>query len=510
MSSRPGHIIRNMHLEVEFQHQADAFELRSTLAHVCKTELVPALEKLFDEKTHNGKIVKADTIVFDIGTIDKEHWNKTLVDQIIRRLTEYFAQATPLEKSGLHRVREEATQQGSSTVTEISEEENIIQSILHFLNTGLLPWHTVIKSRGEFVQHVSLLINQPGKHFHKQILATIRADSHTLVRLVDQVPEEILESILRLSGITSENLTVLLNFWIKIFEQTGVLPVQSKQTIYRAALSVISEISPKKPFTESISERVVALLTQDEQRQKLDTLFNRSGRLSFISLRKEEKKILRFIQQRVIEEDKSRTLKNVPSSFDPPSFSSTLNVKDLSKTQNRNKPITDTEGDGLFITNAGLVILHPFLVRLFENVGYAQEKKWVSENHQQRAVMLTQYLVTGKQEYPEFDLLLNKLLTGYPLENSLPADIRLSDFEIQEAEDVLKSVLNHWKVLKNTSIAGLQSTFFQREGKLLYSDARWLLQVEQKTVDILLNKLPWGIGIIKLPWMESRLHVEWA
>ena len=92
MSSRSGHIIRNMHLDVEFQRKADAFELGSTLEQVCKTELVPALEKLFDEKTHNGKILKAGAIVIDIGTIDKEHWNKTLVEQIIHELTDYFAQ----------------------------------------------------------------------------------------------------------------------------------------------------------------------------------------------------------------------------------------------------------------------------------------------------------------------------------------------------------------------------------------------------------------------------------
>jgi hypothetical protein len=36
-----------------------------------------------------------------------------------------------------------------------------------------------------------------------------------------------------------------------------------------------------------------------------------------------------------------------------------------------------------------------------------------------------------------------------------------------------------------------------------------MLQVEQKAVDVLLNTLPWGIGVIKLPWMKEILHTEW-
>jgi hypothetical protein len=40
-------------------------------------------------------------------------------------------------------------------------------------------------------------------------------------------------------------------------------------------------------------------------------------------------------------------------------------------------------------------------------------------------------------------------------------------------------------------------------------DGDWLLQVEAKTVDILLNQLPWGISMIKLPWMQRMLWIEW-
>ena len=73
----------------------------------------------------------------------------------------------------------------------------------------------------------------------------------------------------------------------------------------------------------------------------------------------------------------------------------------------------------------------------------------------------------------------------------------------------MKAVIKHWQALGESSIAGLQETFIQRTGKLFFENGNWQLQCEEKTVDILLNKLPWSISIIKLPWMEQMLRVQW-
>jgi len=36
-----------------------------------------------------------------------------------------------------------------------------------------------------------------------------------------------------------------------------------------------------------------------------------------------------------------------------------------------------------------------------------------------------------------------------------------------------------------------------------------LLRIERKGRDMLLDKLPWGIGFFKLSWMEVKLTVDW-
>ena len=79
----------------------------------------------------------------------------------------------------------------------------------------------------------------------------------------------------------------------------------------------------------------------------------------------------------------------------------------------------------------------------------------------------------------------------------------------EEAETVLQAAISHWQALKNTSINGLRSSFLLRQGLVREVENGWRLRVERKPFDILLDQLPWGIGIIKLPWMEEILWVEW-
>ena len=63
--------------------------------------------------------------------------------------------------------------------------------------------------------------------------------------------------------------------------------------------------------------------------------------------------------------------------------------------------------------------------------------------------------------------------------------------------------------MKNSSIALLQNEFFQRPGKLVVTDYDYTLTVERKTQDILLEKLAWGIGLVKLPWKKKFVYVNW-
>ncbi|MBX2926825.1 MAG: hypothetical protein KF852_03220 [Saprospiraceae bacterium] len=163
-----------------------------------------------------------------------------------------------------------------------------------------------------------------------------------------------------------------------------------------------------------------------------------------------------------------------------------------------------------YISFAGLVLLHPFFSTLFQTLGFTQEKAFVNFSAQVRAVHLLHFLAAGVEKAPEFQLLLPKVLCGLPLTAPIAQAVTLYENERAEAVALLEAAIRHWGALGNTSPDGLREGFLQREGKLEKRPDAWVLIVERRTIDILLNRLPWGLGMVKLPWMKEMLRVEWG
>ena len=171
----------------------------------------------------------------------------------------------------------------------------------------------------------------------------------------------------------------------------------------------------------------------------------------------------------------------------------------------------EEEVSGIYINQAGLVLLHPFLINYFRAVGLVEENAFCNDIAQQTAIYLLHYLATGQISAPEYELVLPKLLCGWPLNEAISPEISPPEEAFAEAEELLQTVINYWEALKNTSPDGLREGFLQREGKLARTgNQQWKLQVEQVAIDVLLGRLPWGVSMVKLPWMDELLTVEWT
>ena len=189
--------------------------------------------------------------------------------------------------------------------------------------------------------------------------------------------------------------------------------------------------------------------------------------------------------------------------------------EDVSKESVVNEPAhkpekTVEQEEFIYIKNAGIVILHPFFPQLFENSVLIREEQWVDEEAMQLALQIMGFLSTGNEMTEEFDMPLNKILCGMEIQDPIGEEARIPENLQSACEELLRAVIGHWGALKNTGIDAFRETFLNRPGKLAKVDNGWLLQVEQKAVDVLMNKLPWGIGTIKLPWMREILFTEWA
>jgi hypothetical protein len=168
------------------------------------------------------------------------------------------------------------------------------------------------------------------------------------------------------------------------------------------------------------------------------------------------------------------------------------------------------QGEGIYISNAGLVILQPFLTLFFENLGLIDDnRQFISSHTQIKAAVILYYLQSGQVDYNEWEMSLNKILCGMATDELIPNDILLSDQEKAESDTLLKTVIEYWDALKRSSVEAVQTTFLTREGKVSFKETHWLIQVERTGVDILVDRLPWGIGTIKLPWLNELIYVEW-
>jgi|GEM_PF-2316202 len=162
------------------------------------------------------------------------------------------------------------------------------------------------------------------------------------------------------------------------------------------------------------------------------------------------------------------------------------------------------------ISNAGLILLTPMLPTIFNRLDYTDNRAgFRSLRSRMRAVHLLQYVTGITDKHYDYLLPLNKILCG--VDPCFPIDpiFRPTKKEIEEAAALLKSVLTHWTVLRGTSVVGLQETFIRRNGIIEPNDSNWIVRVEGKTVDILLDQLPWNISVISMLWNEYLIYTEW-
>lgn len=161
------------------------------------------------------------------------------------------------------------------------------------------------------------------------------------------------------------------------------------------------------------------------------------------------------------------------------------------------------------LNNAGQVLVAPFLPRLFEMLKLTEAGKFLHFQAAERAVHLLQYIVNEQTNAPEYELTLNKVLCGIPTEAPISAGIDITQFERDTIQQMLTSIIAHWKILGSTSVTGLRTTFLQRQAWLRLGEEGWQLQVHPGPFDMLLDHLPWSIALLKTSWMDQPLHVNW-
>jgi hypothetical protein len=162
-----------------------------------------------------------------------------------------------------------------------------------------------------------------------------------------------------------------------------------------------------------------------------------------------------------------------------------------------------------FVNNAGLILLWPSFTFYFSKLGITKDDKFVSKEAAMRGAYLLHYLATGKEKYKEHELGLNKFLCGLPYNFPIHIPELITVEEKALSNDLIETAISRWKILKNTTIQGLRESFLCRNGKLEFTEESVVLFVEKKSYDMLIDKLPWSVSTVRLPWLEKHLIVNW-
>ena len=470
MPNMSHHIVREQYLEVEVSGtESDGMALQRTLPALCRDWLLPEVERIFDRCAPQNGHFYIERLEVDAGRValqsSEDMFVQVVVKAIEKSLREQLALAKPSAPFGAANVQHKT---GPQCITE---------AFIHFLETGTLPWSFRLEEGSTLEEAILRLWDETlDSGFQTAALkgAVLRAlaSAHVRQRLVRQFSAAFLQTLLsQLSPHASAVMDA-------VVEKLRSSALNEKTTSFEEQLweSVFSRISAREAVTEVflVSDAWHALSERGVVNQAATNAVKRHW-----------PQLLRNYQAR---EYAGRKIAG-----------SQETVGDR-----REHP---ESRQGIYIEDAGLVLLHPFLPQFFVALGVAAEEKLLQP---ERALCLLHFLATGQLSVPEYELMFPKILCGIPLEQPVESRMQLSEAEKDESQRLLEAVIRHWGALRNSSSDGLRGAFLLRPGKLsLRDDGDWLLQIESRTIDILLNQLPWGISMVKLPWMGRMLWVEW-
>jgi hypothetical protein len=173
------------------------------------------------------------------------------------------------------------------------------------------------------------------------------------------------------------------------------------------------------------------------------------------------------------------------------------------------KIVDDIEKEEILVTNAGIVLGAAYLERLFEMLKMTGDKKFIDDFAIQKCLKILHYFSTGNSDCLEYQLTLNKIICGVPLDYQIDPEVEISESEKETADSLVDAIINNWPVMKNTKRDSFRESFLNRRGFISKCDDTWLLHVEKRAFDMLIDTLPWGFSMIKLPWMKQILQTTW-
>jgi hypothetical protein len=476
-------IIKKAILDLQYNGSRDGFVLQNELTAWANDHLIKTIDEDLQKFDQAGKITRMDNLTIEIQVSEENNWMET----ISKKVGEHMNYA----------LKNKLLEADSPWIEEVSATKGFFETFIYFLRNGNLPWWSDKISKQEFFAELEkFLVHEPPPEIEKELVKSLRSE---LVknRALTQIPDK------------------------SFFDMVNILLPEIKQKvkdIWKDVIGIVSGATQKERenLRRVFKKTLLDTIDAPDKQLALETMMTAfiktaisSGSFALIeknferindgSFKKEvADTILRLYEKPEIQkmnEDQTGINTELLHSKADLIFDNTAEHSEISK-----------ESEGIYINNAGLVIVASFLPLLLKNLLLVQDGKI---DNISKTVCLVQYLASGNESVAEFELVLTKILCGIDIQLPVETEIHFEENEKKEINEVLLSVIEYWGILKDTSIDGLRESFLMRNGKLWFENNEWHLQVEQRPYDMLLQQLPWNISMIRLPWMKHLLKTNW-
>jgi hypothetical protein len=519
------HVILKQVIDFITDGAGDVFQLQQRLSDLCSSEILQTLSRDFDSCSNDDVVNCLDQIVIELGELSEEDLYK---EESIRIILDSISSQV------LEQLRTHVAKAVSDTKT-FPLSIHAFDNWIFYMKHGYIRWNVVNETNGWEEQILeSVATNQKSVETLRSLILT---DEHALNRIVFQHSDDFKAHVLE--GLTAQSQTKLPGYLqqfdsvlieLNSNEIAGAALTPPRMLLWKLILRMVVSNPDQRWTTELIVFklfltivpaptyfRLPALYAADRPTgclQLLKLLIERSGQspdhVNRIVLPSTETQV-RCEENTML--DKAETMDNVQDEI--PSISTSLSELSsasnggISDFQQDHDVPMPTDPSGLFVKHAGLVVLHPFISRFFGYASLVVDNKFIDSFHRNKAVLLLQYLAVGDVPCPEHELVMAKLLCGSPIAQAVDLSVGLTPEEKTSADELLRDVIGHWSILKTTTPDGIREGFLQRTGKYHEENTRHFLHVENSGIDILLDHLPWGLSLVKLPWMKYALNIQW-
>lgn len=508
------HTIRKQIVKFQYNGNADGFTLQKEVSDWCNHSLIPEIGQQFDLFDLGDKFFTIDKLEIE-ATSNKNDWQQKIRDELLFSLKQKLNNYIP-------KLKEIA---GDKSV---SKSGKLDELILYYFENGYLPWWGKSLITVDFETLLQNWINEEmsqssADFISKRLLQTTSAN--LTKRILNQVPQKLFFQFLK-----------------NIYKQQIEI-IEHAESFYKEVITNNISDSKQKVITKAVYGFLLKMMFENEGNINTDLMVRfiyeelNKNNASANRLKSATGKIVKTAnpvknawQQLLLTEIKSEDKKHQQSVNQKKSVKEP-NQKDKEIAENdtkknklqynklidkltnpdaakKSKNELETElREGIFIDNAGAIIFAAFIPTLFKKLTIEKDGLIVNPDF---AALIIQYCVTGSKKIAEYELVFPKILCGLDIEFPVNTNTEIAAHQMNEVDEMLQSLIEYWSVLKNTSIEGLRESFLKRSGKLSMINNEWLLQVEQKPFDMLLQQLPWSISMIKLPWMTNLLRTEWV